>query len=39
MIVIGSTLAGVKFSTVFTDKELYLFLPEAPGSPMITFSS
>ena len=25
MIVIGSTLAGVKFSAVFTDKELYLF--------------
>ena len=35
MIVIGSTLAGVKFSTVFTDKELYLF--SFLVLPMITF--
>ena len=38
MIVIGSTLAGVKFSTVFTDKELYLFsFLKLLVLPMITF--
>ena len=38
MIVIGSTLAGVKFSTVFTDKELYLFsFLKLLVLPIITF--
>ena len=38
MIVIGSTLAGVKFSTVFTDKELYLFsFLKLLVLPLITF--
>ncbi len=38
MIVIGSTLAGVKFSTVFTDKELYLFsFLKLLVLPVITF--
>lgn len=38
MIVIGSTLAGVKFSTVFTDKGLYLFsFLKLLILPMITF--
>ena len=38
MTVIGSTLAGVKFSTVFTDKELYLFsFLKLLVLPIITF--
>lgn len=38
MIVIGSTLAGIKFSTVFTDKELYLFsFLKLLVLPIITF--
>lgn len=38
MIVIGSTLAGVKFSTVFTDRELYLFsFLKLLVLPVITF--
>ena len=38
MIVIGSTLCGVKFSTVFTDKELYLFsFLKLLVLPVITF--
>ena len=38
MIVIGSTLAGVRFSTVFTDRELYLFsFLKLLVLPVITF--
>ena len=38
MIVIGSTLAGIRFSTVFTDRELYLFsFLKLLVLPVITF--
>ena len=38
MIVIGSTLAGVRFSTVFTDRDLYLFsFLKLLVLPVITF--